>query len=231
MSTRSFVFMDLTIGRAIPWTELETLIRAVPLKAKDPQGQPIHPYANARISLREVTPEELNASSFYLIERNIAFQRELHKHLFALGYDTLHLTGALELHTPTNELWRLLPPVVEVMHEEITHRNTRGDIDYLALPTSITLPIVNDGMHRVWLARELGQTINVIHISGIPTEHPYYALPNSWDQVKIFTDTPKTMAGKKYYRRQKSYDLYRDFDVLGCGKPRNTGTGDIAKPT
>jgi hypothetical protein len=89
----------------------------------------------------------------------------------------------------------------------------------------VNVACINDGLHRVDLAREIKKNVVVAHISGIPEKHPFYALPNGWDEVKVFDDTPKTMAEKKMYRCNDSYALYRDFDVLGCGKPRNTGTG------
>ncbi|MBI4146292.1 hypothetical protein HY489_03065 [Candidatus Woesearchaeota archaeon] len=217
----------MQIVREIPWSELECMVRGVPLKARDSQGNQVFPYQNARIQLREVCPEELCASSFYLIERNLEFQRRLRAELQAAGYDSLHLQGGLELVNGAGEVWRLIPPVVEVMHEEIVHLNPSGNIDYRQRPTVVAVHIVNDGMHRVALAREVRETVNVIHISSIPRDRPYYALPNGWNDVKVFTDTPQTMGEKKLYRVERPYDLYRDFGVLGCGAPRNTGQGEV----
>jgi len=220
--------MTVIVKQEVPWTELEERIRQVPLKAKDADGNQIFPYANARISLRSVHPEELAPSSFYIIERNLQLQRDLRAHLLCQGYDSLSLRGALELETPES-LMRLLPPVVEVMHERIGHHNDRGDIDYSGKTAHIPVHIITDGMHRAALARELNTSLTVIHISNIPHEHPIYALPNGWDQVRVFTDVPKTMEEKKFYRRRDSYALYRDFDVLGCGKPRGTGSGQVKR--
>lgn len=217
------------IVREIPWGELEQMVRKVPLKTKKPDGSPIYVYEKANIELRTVLPDELAASSFYLVEKNLEFQRALRAAMSEKGYDTLRLDRGLVIKNALNEVWTLMPPVVEVMHEDITHRNRRGDIDYTGKPTKATVHIVNDGMHRVWFAREIGKPITVVHISGIPEEHPYYALPNSWDDVRIFTDVPKTKTEKKFYRRNDCYALYRDFDVLGCGKPRNTGSGEVVK--
>lgn len=215
--------------REIPWSELEQMVRKVPLKMMNPDGSQIFVYEKAHIELRTVMPEELCASGFYLVEKNLVFQRILQEALSKQGYDTLHLRGGLEIENGVGEIWRLIPPVVEVMHEDIQHVNARGDIDYSGKPTRAAAHIINDGMHRVAIARERQTSVNVIHVSGIPEEYPYYALPNSWSEVKIFTDVPKTKAEKKFYRRIDCYALYRDFDVLGCGKPRNTGQGEQVK--
>jgi hypothetical protein len=217
------------ILREIPWSELEQMVRKVPLKMERPDKSKIFVYDKATIELRTVMPEELAASSFYLVQKSADFQRALHDELKKVGYDTLHLKGGLEIRNSQGEIWRLIPPVVEVMHEDVQHVNSRGDIDYSGKQAKVAVHIVNDGMHRVALARDLGSSVNVIHVSGIPEEFPYYALPNGWDQVRTFTDVPKTKAEKKFYRRNDCYALYRDFDVLGCGKPRNTGSGEVVK--
>ena len=218
------------IIREIPWGELEQMVRKVPLKMEKPDKSKVFVYENAHIELRTVMPEELAASSFYLVQKSADFQRSLHDSLLKAGYDTLHLRGGLEIKNDQGELWRLIPPVVEVMHEDVAHVNTRGDIDYAGKPAKVAVHIVNDGMHRVALARERRTSVSIIHVSGIPAEFPYYALPNGWDQVRTFTDVPKTKPEKKLYRRNDCYALYRDFDVLGCGKPRNTGAGEVVKP-
>ena len=219
--TRDHLVTDII--RFQPWTELEPAVRAVPLLKLDRTQQLIHPYRDARIHLREVHPDELSPTSFYVIQRNLDFQKRLHAELLTKGHDTLHLEGLLEIRNDQGEIWGLMPPVVEVMHEHITHLNAHGDIDYQHKPTTVAVHIINDGLHRVLLARELNRTITVIHVTG--AKPPFYALPNGWDQVQTFTDTPHSKEEKKFYRRNDCYALSRDFGVLGCGKPRNTGSG------
>lgn len=213
------------ILKVTPWSELEGMVRSVPLNKPDGNGQKIFPYTNAHISLRSVVPDELNPTTFYIIEKGLAFQRKLREDLLKLGYDTLKLDCLLEIRNDEGQIWGVMPPVVEVMRERVAHRNHKGDINYDAKEIDVTVQIINDGAHRIYFARELRTPVSVVHVSGIPEEHPFYALPNSWDMVKVFTDTPKTKAEKKFYRREDCYALYRDFSVLGCGKPRNTGTG------
>jgi hypothetical protein len=122
------------IIREIPWSELEQMVRRVPLKMERPDKSKIFVYENANIELRTVNPEELAASSFYLVKKSADFQRSLYDQLLKVGYDTLHLNGGLEIKNDQGEIWRLIPPVVEVMHEDVAHMNTRGDIDYAGKP-------------------------------------------------------------------------------------------------
>lgn len=217
------------VVREISWSELEEMLRTVPMKAPDAQGNTIFPYQTAPIELRRVDAEELNPTTFYLIKSHLEFQKQLREALLAKGYDTLQLKGGLEIVNDAGEQWRIIPPVVEVMHERIVHRNERGDISYDDKKTDVTVHIINDGAHRVYLARSLGIKPNVVHVTGISAETPFYALPNGWDDVKLFDATPKTMEEKKFYRRKDSYALYRDFSVLSVGAPRNTGDGTQVK--
>ena len=217
------------IVREIPWSELETMLRTVPLKASDAQGNQVFPYKSSPIELRCVSTGEISPTTFYLIKKHLEFQERLREELLTKGYDTLQLKGGLEIVNQTGEQWRIIPPVVEVMHERVVHLNHRGDISYDGKPTEVAVHIINDGAHRVFLARSLGIKPNVVHVTGISAETPFYALPNSWDDVKLFDATPKTMEEKKFYRRKENYALYRDFGVLGIGTPRNTGDGTKVK--
>jgi hypothetical protein len=83
------------------------------------------------------------------------------------------------------------------------------------------LPLVNDGLHRVWLARELGLPVRVIAVRGAPPEHPYYAYPASWSAVRLVDEVPTDKNLRKRHRRADYYALYRDFGPLGVGKPRH----------
>src|SRR5574341_1698474 len=98
------------IIREIPWSELETMVRGVPLKMEKPDKSKIFVYEHANIELRTVNPEELAASSFYLIKKSADFHRSLPEQLLKVGYDTLHLKGGLEIKNAQGEVWRLIPP-------------------------------------------------------------------------------------------------------------------------
>ena len=217
--------MNIKIINKIPFEELVKRVRTVPLlKAKNPDGSKIYIYNNTDISLRTLSPDELNPTTFYLLNKNLQFQRDLRDYLLINNnVDTLSLDHALELENLiTNEFWTLMPPVIEVTEEDVEFINTRGDIHYNNV-VGTKIPIINDGAHRVYLAKELNTKINVIYINKIPKDHPFYALPNSWDMINLVDSIPKTMEEKKFYRRKNSYSLYRDFSVLGCGAPRKIG--------
>ncbi|MDQ5949479.1 MAG: hypothetical protein QG589_605 [Patescibacteria group bacterium] len=97
----------------------------------------------------------------------------------------------------------LLPPIVEESFEK------EGRIIWL----------INDGMHRVSAARARGRSINVICITNVPREYPYYAygLPDGWagvEEISELTDGYK----KKDYRNPDNYKaLFRDFNGVFPG--------------
>ena len=212
--------MDIKLKKEIDLDELKALVRTVPLMGLDKDGNKIFPYKNAKIELRTVDPNELNPSTFYLLKGNVDFQREMRASLLAKeGVDSLKLDGGLEILNG-NENWRLIPPIVELTEEKVFFANDRGDVTYPAF-TIVKIPTIVDGANRCALARGIGSTINVLYISGVSYDHPFYALPNEWEKVQIHEEVP-LMGLKKYYRRKDSYVLYRDFSVLGCGGPRYT---------
>ncbi len=166
---------------------------------------------------------EVNPIAFYLIEKNLQFQERLRQELLINHkIDTLSLDGLLEIKNDDGEVWGLIPPIVEYIKRTVHFKPGEGEIAYHE-PYEIQIPIVLDGLHRVTLAKGTEKkTFYGISISGVAHEHRVYAHPNSWDQVKIFENTPKTKQEKKLYILDDCYALYRDFDVLGCGKPRGT---------
>ena len=214
--------MKLAIRRHIPLQLLLEEIKRVPLKNLV-DGKKIYPYEKAKIGLREFSPEELNPGSRYVLQSQLEIQRELRSTLLQdHGLDSLALHGGYELET-SQGLLTLLPPIVEVSEETVCYEDTRGDIPY-SHPVKAKINIIVDGLHRAYLSRLREQPLQVIHIFGIPDEYPFYALANQWDEIRILQRVPATMPEKKNYRRSDSYALYRDFDVLGCGKPRGVST-------
>jgi hypothetical protein len=79
--------------------------------------------------------------------------------------------------------------------------------------------LINDGIHRVFAARELGLPIATVIARGVPAEYPYYALalPRGWDDVTQLDELPDGFQ-KKEYRRPEGYKaLFRDFNALFPG--------------
>ena len=214
--------MDVKIINIFDFSELEKKIRQVPLKKRSPDDPEIKIYRNARISLKNFYAEEVNPTSFYLLQNGIERQKELrHQLLKKYNIDTLSLKGALDIQNEKGEIWTLTPPIVEATPRRIKYQAQPQEIPYEET-FKITIPIINDGLHRVYIARETNEPFNAIFISGALEDFPFYAHPNEWDRVKIFENVPKTPEEKKLYSRKDCYDLYRDFGVLGCGAPRGT---------
>jgi hypothetical protein len=210
----------IRILREIPWSELEERVRGVPLLEKGEDGAEIFPYENAKISLRRVSTAELCCPSRYALKGNLEEQRRLHHFLRDYGLDSLSLSSALELSDGSDRVWSLLPPVVEVFNQEVIFPPRAGEIDHTGRSSVIPIQMLIDGVHRVLLAREIGAEINVLHITGVNERFPYYALPNSWEELRILDELPATAQEKKLYRRENCYGLFRNFDLLGCGAPR-----------
>lgn len=119
------------------------------------------------------------------------------------GVDVFSLRGALMFWLEGSDPEKdkpipFLPPVVEESFER------DGQV----------IRLVNDGMHRVYTARKLGRSPNVVFVSNIPKDKPYYAYPLSggWDNVE---EIPELTDGykKKEYRMPENYKaLFRNFN-------------------
>lgn len=211
--------------KKISLPELEQMIRAVPLKKTAQDSTPIHVYKNAHIIFKKFKAEEVNPPTFYLIKRNLDFQRQLRQYMLKIYHiDTLNLDSALEIRNKTNdETWLLTPPIIEITPRLIQFvPQEEGEITYKT-QIKLHIPLICDGAHRVAIAKESNIEFTAISISNVNEKYLFYAHPNHWDRVKIVDEIPKTKVEKKLYRFEDCYALYRDFDTLGCGKPRYTG--------
>jgi len=215
--------MKIELLRQISFSELEERIRKVPLMKPDSNGNHIMIYENANITLKRFMAEQVNPPTFYLLKKGLEIQRELRKLLMEqYGLNSLNLNGALEIQNEKGEIWTLTPPIIESTPRTVKYAPKEGEIKYDE-DVKINIPLINDGAHRVALAKELGLEFTGIFISGAKEGFPYYVHPNGWDRVREVDDVPKTKQEKKFYTREDCYALYRNFDVLGCGKPRHLG--------
>jgi hypothetical protein len=215
--------MHITLVKEISLEELMEKFRDVPLKEPAPDSSPIYVYKDASISLREFDPREVNPTTFYVLRHNLQFQRDLRKVLLESGIDSLHLNGAVVLQDEQGKQRTLMPPVIELGQRTISYVPGPHEITHHRKVT-INIPLINDGAHRVMLARELGQTFHGIYVVGADPSHPFYAHPNSWDDVQIMDSVPATPHEKKLYLRENCATLYRNFDVFGCGTLRSPGS-------
>ena len=216
------------------FSEEETLdmIRRVPLLEKV-DGEDFVPYRDSQIAFDHLRPRSVNPTTFYLLRRQLEFQRELRKVLIdEYEIDTLNLEGAVNISIDGGDPRVLFPPVVEVTSVPIESfgalalGNFAGqpELEYERVFDRIKVPIVNDGMHRIWIADEDGISLTrVVYVTDPSERFPFYAYPNGWNKIKIVDEVPKDPKDKKLYRLRNPKLLYRNFGVFNGSTMREGG--------
>lgn len=200
--------MRVVLERRIP---IQTAIVSLKHARLENTGeQKVYFYKHTEIRLASMHPEELNPVALYLLRKNFQVQRALREHLLnEYGIDTLSLSEVLHLRTESG-LIGMIPPYVEISEEVVSFLPREGD----RLPPekqTLCAPLLIDGLHRAYLARELGVSVGCLVVRNTPKEYPYAAYPCSWNQVILGDEVPKV---KKFYRRQDPYTFMRPLDVL-----------------
>lgn len=178
----------------------------------------VEPYADAALELTDVDPEELAPAQNYVLQPGVDTVLELRDALLGHGVDLFALDGGLWVTTKegAGERIPVLPPVVEESVE----------------PDGRTVLLVNDGMHRLFAARELGLPVSVVVARGVPAAYPYYAfaLPGGWADVVALAELPDGHQ-KKDYRQPAGYKaLFREFNAVFPGvqqERRHTNPGHL----
>jgi hypothetical protein len=163
--------------------DLETRVREVTLL----NDQTVYPYQSAQISLRLITPRDVKVTSYYVLEKNLLFIRNLHRKLLQQGYDILQLTQGLIIQINKEDPREIVPPVVEVENN---------------------VPFILDGLHRAFVADAIKSPLHVIQIKDVSVDA--YALPNVWSEIQIRQCVPDNPFEKKRYR-EGYRDLYRNL--------------------
>lgn len=161
----------------------------------------IYPYKEAYISLERIRVEYLCPTQYYILRSELEKIRQLRWKLLAKGIDIFDLNGYITLVLEDGYLFDLLPPIVEESFE--------GD-------GSMVL-IINDGMHRLFLAYQEWIIPKVVYVRGVPKNLPYYAYPlrKGWEDVKIYDDKKEELGIlKKFHRIENNKDLYRNFNSV-----------------
>lgn len=190
--------------------ELIGYLRRVPL-LKQPE---VLLYEHALITLEEIHTNYLHPPQNYIWLQELRKTQELRWSLAASGVDLFRLDGyityTVRLPDGTEESYDLYPPVVE---ESIEADGT------VAL-------IINDGMHRLYLARLEWIVPQVAYIRGIPKAYPYYAFPRPerWEGLDLLPENPNPQTYlKKCHRQRDNKRLFRDFQAVfrNVGRPRS----------
>lgn len=196
--------MEITRYELFDEEELLSSIRKVKLRGFNSAQV----YSNAKIELkRSVSPIDLCPAQNYVLEDNInRIEAIYNEFLSKSSVDIFALNGGLRFwirdeHGIEDGPIPLIPPVVELSLE----------------PGSTSrIQLINDGMHRVYTAKKLNKKINIILVSNIPKEYPYYAfaLDNGWLDVAEIKELSDGHV-KKNYRYPNNYkSLFRDFNAV-----------------
>ncbi|HIJ83061.1 MAG: hypothetical protein HW380_578 [Magnetococcales bacterium] len=173
-------------------------------------GQPVI-YENARLELvRQVDPKTLFPAQRYVLKEDYQTVLDIYQNFQVQGIDVFGLEGGLNFWManpdfPSGEEGPIpfTPPIVEMSLE----------------PDGRTIPLINDGMHRIFTAMKLGRAINIILAHHVPHKYPYYAyaLAKGWDEVVELEQLPDSFV-KKTYRDPENYKaLFRDFNAVFDG--------------
>ena len=165
-------------------------------------------YTDAFISLEKIRPEFLAPPQNYILREELKKVRLLKWALAEHVVNIFALNGFLRLYLDSSEEpVDLLPPIVEESIE----------------PDGSVHLIINDGMHRIYMALREWVIPEIILIRGIPKNLPYYAfpVPGGWDKVEEREDLP-TGYLKKWHRIAAYHSLYRNFnsEFMNVGGPR-----------
>ncbi|MCK9377019.1 MAG: hypothetical protein M0P73_12795 [Syntrophobacterales bacterium] len=162
-------------------------------------------YAQALISLEQIHTRCLHPPQNYLWLQELRKTQELRWSLADWGVDLFRLDGyvtyTVRLADGEEAVYDLYPPIVEESFE------ADGT---MAL-------IINDGMHRLYLARMEWVIPQVTYVRGLPKEYPYYAFPRpgGWEGLDLLADNPDPQRYlKKSHRVRQNKALYRDFQAV-----------------
>jgi len=188
--------------------ELLQCLRRVPL-LKQPEALV---YQQALITLECIHTNSLSPAQNYIWLQELRKTQELRWSLADQGVDLFRLDGYLtytvRLAGGHEETYDLYPPVVE---ESVEADGT------VAL-------IINDGMHRLYLARLEWVVPQVVYVRGVPKAYPYYAYPRpeGWVGLELLLENPDKATYLKKCHRQRDYKrLFRDFQTVF----KNVGRG------
>ncbi|MBR4748292.1 MAG: hypothetical protein IK083_01795 [Abditibacteriota bacterium] len=165
-------------------------------------------YEGCDITLERMHTDLIAPAQRYVLAENVLRARELEWALEKHGIDLFDLDGYVSIwRDDCEDQIDVLPPVVELSREA----------------DGSAVNILNDGMHRVYLARMERKPVKVVYVSGVPEEYPYYSYPlvRGWDDVEIRDELPEGYI-KKWHRIEDYKSLYRNFNsgFVNVGGPR-----------
>ena len=162
-------------------------------------------YEKALITLECIHTNCLHPPQNYIWLEELRKVQELRWSLAAQGVDLFRLNGyvtyTVRQKDGSDATYDVYPPIIE---------------ESIEADGSVAL-LINDGMHRVYLARLEWVVPQVVYVRGIPKEYPYYAYPRPerWEGIDLLAENPDPkMYLKKCHRRRENKLLYRDFQAV-----------------
>jgi hypothetical protein len=193
--------MDIIALERHSQDELVSCLRRVPLMER----ADILIYERALISLEQIHTNYLLPPQNYIWLQELRKTQELRWSLADWGVDLFRLDGyvtyTVRLPEGDEVAYDLYPPIVEESFEA---------------DGTVAL-IINDGMHRLYLARLEWVIPQVTYVRGIPKEYPYYAFPRpgGWEGLDLLAENPDPQRYlKKCHRIRHNKKLYRDFQAV-----------------
>ncbi len=203
--------MDIIALKRHSTAELIAKLKEVPL-LKQPD---VFVYRQALITLEQIRTDCLHPAQNYIWLQELRKTQELRWSLAAHGVDLFKLDGyvtyTVRREDGAEEDYDLYPPIVE---------------ESLEADGSLAL-VINDGMHRLYLARLEWVAPQVAYIRGVPKAYPYYAYPRrqGWEGLDLLAENPDPRAYlKKCHRQRDNKRLYRDFQAVfrNVGRSRSS---------
>jgi hypothetical protein len=193
--------MDIVELERHPQEALIDRLRRVPLLEKTD----VTIYSQALISLELIHTNCLHPPQNYIWLQELRKTQQLRWSLADWGVDLFRLDGYVTYTVRQADgeeaVYDLYPPIVEESFEA---------------DGTVAL-IINDGMHRLYLARTEWVIPQVTYVRGIPKEYPYYAFPRlgGWEGLDLLAENPDPERYlKKAHRVRHNKRLYRDFQTV-----------------
>ncbi len=193
--------MNITALQQHSAEELIDCLRRVPL-LEQPE---VLIYEQALVSLEQIHTDCLQPPQNYLWLKELRKTQDLRWSLADKGVDLFRLDGyvtyTVRREDGAEETYDLYPPIVEESFE------ADGTVALL----------INDGMHRLYLARLEWVVPQVTYIRGVSKAYPYYAYPRrqGWEGLDLLADNPDPRNYlKKCHRVRHNKRLYRDFQAV-----------------
>jgi hypothetical protein len=146
-----------------------------------------------------ISLEDIWFAQYYILREQLLKLRELKWRLEENGIDFFNLDGFVRMTLDNMpSIVDLLPPVIE---ETITKSGR-------------VINVINDGMHRLYIANLEWTIPRVIYIRGIPKELYYYSHPipyQDWSKVEILKSISPNFL-KKWHRTEQNKKLFRNFN-------------------